>query len=269
MMKYMFSLILTLLFLSFIRAYPSQQQIADSGLAINRDNPESGISPDAVSLDYTVSETAVKGFIIPSTGDFAVQLGAFKLKLNAEAFLREVRDHLDKNAIMIEEDGYYKVRISKIAEQVQEKNDQPEVTFQEEVQPPDSAAGAETTIASLTGPGSEVYARSIPGNNADPGLSSDRTEDIIFLNDENPWLKRIDYFGKSIAFVNALIITITVSIATMLILLMIILLNRRRMEKEEKLHQYLLEKYQGLIVDYLFGNANPDDFRPIASDTYR
>ncbi|MBN2862241.1 MAG: HEAT repeat domain-containing protein, partial [Bacteroidales bacterium] len=29
------------------------------------------------------------------------------------------------------------------------------------------------------------------------------------------------------------------------------------------------EKYQGLIVDYLFGNANPDDFRPIASDTYR
>ena len=55
----------------------------------------------------------------------------------------------------------------------------------------------------------------------------------------------------------------------MLILLVIILLNRSRMEKEEKLHHYLLEKYQGLIIDYLFGNASPDDFRPIASDTYR
>ena len=41
------------------------------------------------------------------------------------------------------------------------------------------------------------------------------------------------------------------------------------MEKEESLHQYLLEKYQSLILDYLFGNANPDEFRSIASDTYR
>ncbi len=55
----------------------------------------------------------------------------------------------------------------------------------------------------------------------------------------------------------------------MLILLVIILLNRRRMEKEARLHQYLLEKYQGLIVDYLFGTASPEDFRPIASDNYR
>ncbi len=55
----------------------------------------------------------------------------------------------------------------------------------------------------------------------------------------------------------------------MLILLVIILLNRRRMEKEALLHQYLLEKYQGLIVDYLFGTVTHDDFRPIASDNYR
>jgi hypothetical protein len=55
----------------------------------------------------------------------------------------------------------------------------------------------------------------------------------------------------------------------MLILLVIILLNRRRMEKTEKLRQYLMEKYQGLIIDYLFGNATPENFRPIASDTFR
>src|SRR5665648_849407 len=60
-----------------------------------------------------------------------------------------------------------------------------------------------------------------------------------------------------------------VSIATMIIRLIVIFLNRRKMEKEESLRHYLMEKYQSLIIDYLFGNAGPDDFRPIASDTYR
>jgi hypothetical protein len=41
------------------------------------------------------------------------------------------------------------------------------------------------------------------------------------------------------------------------------------MERTEKLHQYLMEKYQGLTIDYLFGSTTPDDFKPIASDTYR
>ena len=92
---------------------------------------------------------------------------------------------------------------------------------------------------------------------------------IIFISNDNPWIRRIHYFGKSIAFVNALIISIIASIALMLILLVFILLNRSRMEKEARLHQYLLEKYQGLIVDYLFGTVTPNDFRPIASDNYR
>jgi hypothetical protein len=41
------------------------------------------------------------------------------------------------------------------------------------------------------------------------------------------------------------------------------------MEKEAKLRQYLLEQYQSLIIDYLFGNSGPDAFRKIASDDYR
>jgi hypothetical protein len=46
-------------------------------------------------------------------------------------------------------------------------------------------------------------------------------------------------------------------------------MNRRRMEKEEKLHGYLMEKYQSLIVDYLYGSATSEEFRSIASDNYR
>ncbi len=95
------------------------------------------------------------------------------------------------------------------------------------------------------------------------------TKGLFFIRGESPWLKRINYFGKSLIFVNTLILAIIISIASMIILLFIILMNRRRMEKEEALRQFLMEKYQGLIIDYLFGTAQPEAFRAIASDTYR
>jgi hypothetical protein len=94
-------------------------------------------------------------------------------------------------------------------------------------------------------------------------------KNIFVLKGDSPWLTRYNYFGKSVALVNALIIAIIASLASMLALLLVILLNRRRMEREAKLRQYLLEQYQSLIIDYLFGNSGPDAFRKIASDDYR
>ena len=91
---------------------------------------------------------------------------------------------------------------------------------------------------------------------------------FIFKGD-NPWLSRVNYFGKSFALVDLLILVIIISIATMIILLLVILLNRRRMEKEEKLYQYLLEAYQELIIEYLYGDVELDRFLDIAHDSYR
>lgn len=85
----------------------------------------------------------------------------------------------------------------------------------------------------------------------------------------NPWLRKIQYSGKSIALVDFLITVIVLSILTMIILLIIILLNRTRMEREEKLKRYLLEKYQGMIVDYLFNDVISEEFRTIPSDDFR
>ncbi len=59
-------------------------------------------------------------------------------------------------------------------------------------------------------------------------------------------------FDKSPLMVTILYIVIIYSIITMITLLVIILLNRRRLEREEKLKEYLLEKYQILLMDYLF-----------------
>jgi hypothetical protein len=92
---------------------------------------------------------------------------------------------------------------------------------------------------------------------------------IPFINGEGSWIKRIDYSKKSLVLINFLIAAIIISIVTMIILLIIILLNRKRMEKEEQLHQYLMEKYQSLIINYLFGSATPEEFLLIASDSYR
>ena len=92
---------------------------------------------------------------------------------------------------------------------------------------------------------------------------------FFLLWGDSPWLKRYNYFGKPVALVNALIITIIGSFFSMLVLLVVILLNRNRMEKEARLRQYLLEQYQSLIIDYLFGNTGSEAFRKIASDDYR
>ncbi len=97
----------------------------------------------------------------------------------------------------------------------------------------------------------------------------ERFRNIFLLKGDSPWLSRYNYFGKSVALVNALIIAIIASLATMLILLLVILLNRRRMEREARLRQYLLEQYQTLIIDYLFGNSSPESFKKIASSDYR
>jgi hypothetical protein len=99
--------------------------------------------------------------------------------------------------------------------------------------------------------------------------ASTTVSNILYINGESSWIKGTNSSKKSLTLVRFLIAAIIVFIATMIILLIIILLNRKRMEKEEQLHQYLLEKYQSLIINYLFGFASPEEFRSIASDTYR
>jgi hypothetical protein len=86
---------------------------------------------------------------------------------------------------------------------------------------------------------------------------------------DNPWLWEIKTFGRSFLLVNMLILVILVCTSVMLALLISILLNRARMERQTRLKQFLMEKYQTLILDYLFGQSSSDGFLKIASDKYR
>ena len=68
----------------------------------------------------------------------------------------------------------------------------------------------------------------------------------------------LDNFQKSPLLITILYIVILYSIITLITLLIIILLNRRRMEREARNKEYLMEKYQQLLMDYLFDEEKRD-----------
>jgi hypothetical protein len=224
----------------------------------------------AVNTDLSVLES--KAFITSSQDNYPVQLGAFRLKTNAEALYERVKAELG-DARIVFEDGLYKVRIAKAFDSIKteippEKTPVKKVVVESKdsiIQPDTIQNSRISTVPSDTLSVSQaLYYTDVATVKAKTAVRT-----LFFLKGDSPWLSRVNYFGKSITFVHVLIGAIIVSILSMIILLTFILLNKRRLEREETLHQYLLEKYQGLIIDYLFGNAGPDEFRRIASDTYR
>jgi HEAT repeat protein len=256
-----------------------------AGPAINTSNESIHPSPiyitDGVNLITSVMNNSRLDNLISLSKDiYPIQIGAFRLKTNAELMFAKVVKVLGKDVIMIEEEGFFKIRVTKLNKEKIRNYLEPEIKINNSVAEfrtqaldgdtitsdsikTDAAIVTQTTADKAVAPPSVTA--STP---AVKPIEAPRRK-FFLLNSDSPWLKRINYFGKSFALVNALIITIFISIATMLILLVVILLNRTRMEKEEDLNQYLAETYQGMIIDYLFTGSSPDRFRSIASDTYR
>lgn len=247
-------------------------------LEADSNSPESEtISAFGQPLDYVINETNVRGFITSLKDNFPVQLGAFRVKFNAEAFFYEVKRHIDANAIMFRENGWYKIRIS--GNPVPEESGTANTEVPETAVEPGNTASGKILLACAEYYDGPLSAGTVSDTSEVlPSAATAEENKVSFIikppgnlliGNNSPWLKRITYFGKSLELINALIVTILFSICTMILLLIFILFNRRRMERKQKLHQYLMEKYQELIIDYLFGTAIPEDFRSIASDTYR
>jgi len=215
----------------------------------------------------SLKKSELKGIRVPSEDEFNIQLGAFKKKTNAESLYQKLKDFVDVEAKIVIEDGLYKVRVTRYPEETGAEESQ-DVNEPRGLQLEDSASYDTVNTVSLK-PDSVRQAVMSQGPEKEDENVVVSAGKILFMNGDSPWLKRIRYFGKSFSLVNALILTILFSISSMIILLVFILANRTRMERKEKLHQFLLEKYQGLIIDYLFGNSGIEPFREIASDNYR
>jgi len=269
-----------------------------------------GPEPAVPVLSTFPSELTVGGLVSLANGNYAIQMGAFSRRANAEALSRRINEMSGLTLDVIEDGGLFKVFINSSLRgeaaclyipvnfpgEAREKVRAEENTKSSATEPPAPeekavySANETVTTTDSVAPVAESRPESVPATAiipaqevntgeqvtaiADPELPEassalQKVRNFFLIRGNNPWLTRYNYFGKSVVFVNALIVTIIASLATMLILLLVILLNRRRMEKEAKLRQYLLEQYQSLIIDYLFGSSGPEPFRKIASDNYR
>ena len=273
--------------------------------------PPSTGSKNLPAISTFPSELTAEGLVSLAGGQYAIQMGAFGRRANAEALVSRIEEMTGLTLELVEEDGLFKVFINSslrgLAPSIyipvafpgepRAKANPVKVTVAAVTVPAEEAAAKPDTVAGVNETESEAVpevtdeAETVPAEQIIPAeeiqdttvLSSSsgaepivtqptkwkKFKNIFVLKGDSPWLTRYNYFGKSVALVNALIIAIIASFASMLALLLVILLNRRKMEREAKLRQYLLEQYQSLIIDYLFGNSGPDAFRKIASDDYR
>jgi len=285
-MKKPFTILLFMAFtLAPLAGITEDTVITQAADVIDKSLPE----PPVVSTFPT--ELTVEGLISLANGSYSLQMGAFSRRKYAENLRDKLTGMLGIKVDIINENGFYKVfinsdligkapclfipvsfpgpapREAEPHETLAQVADTlalppPEVVTEDSVKqaPAVEAAAPDTIMVAI--PATVEISVQMPEEKR-------RFTNLFMLKGENPWLNRFNYFGKSIALVNALIFTIIASFVTMIILLVVILLNRRRMEKEAALRQYLLEQYQALIIDYLFGNAGSAAFRPIASNNYR
>jgi hypothetical protein len=237
------------------------------------------------------TELTVDGLISLAHGNYSLQMGAFSRREYAESLSDKLKEMLGINVEVVEEGGLFKVFINReligsapclyipvlFPAPVPAKREVAEtVTVPIDTVTPILAVtvAADTVkpeaVSLVAAPDTIAVAEAATYEAPPQKIQTKRTlRNFFSLRGNNPWLVKYDYFGKSVALVNALIFIILASFVTMVILLITILLNRRRMEKEAKLRQYLLEQYQSLIIDYLFGNTTSVAFRSIASDNYR
>jgi hypothetical protein len=237
------------------------------------------------------TELTVDGLMSLAHGNYSLQMGAFSRREYAENLSDKLKEMLGINVEVVEESGLFKVFINRdligsapclyipvsFPAPVRAKAEVEEtvtVPIDTVTQTPAVTVAADTVKPEadsiVTAPGTIAVVEAATYEAPLQKTQTKRTlRNFFSLRGNSPWLIKYDYFGKSVALVNALIFIILASFVTMVILLITILLNRRRMEKEAKLRQYLLEQYQSLIIDYLFGNTTSDAFRSIASDNYR
>ncbi len=256
-------------------ADPKHDDIAEMSLAL---------------LSSFPSELTVDGLTSLASGNFVIQMGAFSRRANAEWLKNKLEQMLGLTVDVIVEGDMFKVFINSslrgnapclyipVSFAAPARESKPfavadvnrETTVPEELPEPVQDTIPDTIVTE------PVPAETDATEGSEPVTASDEVNPVtrnirnmFFLKGDSPWLSRYNYFGKSVALVNALIFTIIGSFVSMIVLLVVILLNRNRMEKEARLRQYLLEQYQSLIIDYLFGNSGSDAFRKIASDDYR
>ena len=108
-MKSRFLTILLLLLFNLLQAFP----------VVNRsyvsEKPVPVFAPDGVTLITSeMNNSRLDNLISLSKDIYPIQVGAFRIKTNAEKMFAKIVRVLGEEVVMIEEDGFYKVRVTKL-----------------------------------------------------------------------------------------------------------------------------------------------------------
>jgi hypothetical protein len=272
-MKFLLLLILPILSNAVVNGFSRSRDATATENFFSSHSEEQGAGDINIKTFPGIEEDSLKtallkSFVVAPEDTFPIQVGAYKYKSNADKISDGIRNLTDIKVRVIVEQGLYKVRITRLPKGVKSKDDYIAALSEREKQM-EQLQGKSDPIFYASDYAVEALPQSTVADTSEiSGDTANMGRPILFFKSNSPWLKRIRYFGESFALVNALIITILFSIFSMITLLIFILMNRRRMEKEEKVRQYLMEKYQSLIVDYLYGSATSEEFTSIASDNY-
>lgn len=109
--------------------------------------------------------------------------------------------------------------------------------------------------------------------NAESGTAAYESGEAETVEAEGSFLKRLDTRREGPFLIKFLIAVIIYSILSMLVLLAVILLHRNKMELVDKITQELKEKYQSLLMDYLFDEEHQSEtlerINKAAGDTFK
>ena len=131
--------------------------------------------------------------------------------------LKEVSLHMKKDAVIVPEKGYYRVRVSMSSEKPGTGVPSESVRLIR----PDSLDLFSFFRRFCVNPDLFNSNRVFSGALDTIKKSASSVRKIFLIKGDSPWLKRINYFNKSVAFVNILIVTIVISVTIMFILLFI------------------------------------------------
>ena len=272
-MKYLLLLILPILSNAVVTGLSLIPPVTAESISYSFNPDASDAEPANIKSMHTKQEDTihaalVNAFVVAPRDTFPIQVGAFKNRNNAEKISDGIKNLADIQVRIIVEEGLYKVRITRMPKSDYPITEETDLQVRKVNPSPEVRTVADTIADSAVFDTENLALVEVADTSTIKKDTVYKEGDIILFRGNSPWLKRIKYFGESFTLVNALIITILFSICSMIILLIIILLNRRRLEKEDKIRQYLMEKYQSLIVDFLYGSATIGEFKSIADNNY-
>jgi hypothetical protein len=175
-MRYSFLIILSVLYADAVWAYSS---VYNTEIKTNAD----------ISINEELSKAVSEAYVSTWKDNFQIQLGAFKIKSNAEALYKKVKDHLVNDARILFEDGYFKVQITRAPDSGDTGNNKTERSYEDAMfNSPDTIKKHDTILISTVA-NDTLRASTFLSDTMDiTKAAAPDAGKILLMKGDSPWL---------------------------------------------------------------------------------